>query len=57
MHACLIRPSAGEPFQASDAQVELAEENDGHGHGAEGLRGRHSRRCPWNICERGCRQD
>lgn len=32
LHAYLIRPSTGEPFQASDAQVELAEENDGHGH-------------------------
>lgn len=32
LHAYLIKPSAGEPFQASDAQVELAEEDDGHCH-------------------------
>ena len=30
LHAYLIRPSEGEPFQASDAQVELAEGDDGH---------------------------
>ena len=30
LHAYTIRPSEGEPFQASDAQVELAEEGNGH---------------------------
>jgi hypothetical protein len=32
LHAYLIRPSEGELFQASDAQVELAEEGNGHRH-------------------------